>query len=119
MIRPQLRLDPTEFTRQRRHHAVGRRVLDQPVAIIPFARAVRAAVTREGGVVAGVAEGEVGRRSKVVDGVGGCREDLARGEGALVGFEVAGRVGKGKGVVPDLGGGGVAVGIEVEVGVLG
>lgn len=66
-----------------------------------------------------MAEGEVGRRGKIVDGVGGCREDFACGEGALVGFKVARRVGKGKGVVPDLGGGGVAVGVEVEVGVLG
>lgn len=66
-----------------------------------------------------MAEGEVGGRGEVVDGVGGCGQDLAGWEGALVAFEVARRVGEGEGVLPDLGGGGVAVGVEVEVGVLG
>lgn len=65
-----------------------------------------------------MAELEVGGGGKVVDGARGGGEDLAGGEGALVGFEVAGGVGEVEGVVPDQGGGRVAVGVEVEVGVL-
>ena len=37
----------------------------------------------------------------------------------MVAFEVARGVGEGEGVFPDFGGGRVAVGVEVEVGVLG
>ena len=66
-----------------------------------------------------MAESEVGGRGEVVDGVGGGGQDLACRERALVTFEVARGVGEGEGVVPDFGGRRVAVGVEVEVSVLG
>jgi hypothetical protein len=93
--------------------------IDEPVAVVPFTSPIRAAVALEAGLVTCVAEGEVRRRGEVVDGVRRGRQDLARRQGALVGLEVACRVGQVERVVPDLGGSWVAVGVEVEVGVLG
>jgi hypothetical protein len=66
-----------------------------------------------------VADGEARGRREVVDGVGLGRQDLAGGQGGLVGFQVALRVRGVQGVLPDLGGVGVAEGVQVEVGVLG
>lgn len=64
-------------------------------------------------------DGQARRRREVVDGVGLRRQDLARGQRGLVGFQVALGVGGVQGVLPDLGGVGVAEGVQVEVGVLG
>ena len=119
LVRPQLRRHAREGTRQLEHRGALGRALDQPVPVVPLAGAVGAAVAAEAGQVLRVAEREVGGRGKVVDRVGRRRQDLARRERALVVFQVARRVGEVEGVVPDFGGRGVAVGVEVEVGVLG
>lgn len=60
-----------------------------------------------------------GVAGEVVDGARLGGEDLAGGDGALVGLEVARRVGRVEVVVPDEVCVGVLVGVEVEVGVLG
>lgn len=62
---------------------------------------------------------DAGLAGKVVDAARLGRQDLARGQRALVRLEVALRVGQVQGVVPDEVRGGVAVGVQVEVGVLG
>lgn len=119
LIGPQLRLDARKLARQRQHRGPLGRVLDQPVPVVALAGAVGAAVAGEAGLVARVAEEQVRGGGEVVDGVGRRREDVTGGERALVRLEVALGVGHGQGVLPDFGGGRVAVGVEVEVGVLG
>jgi hypothetical protein len=66
-----------------------------------------------------VPEREVRRAGKVIDASWGRGQDLARGQRALVGLEVARRVREVQGVVPDLVRGRVPVRVEVEVRVLG
>jgi len=56
---------------------------------------------------------------EVIDAACGGVEDFPGGEGRGVDGQVAFGVWEGEGVVPDEGGGGVFVGVEVEVGVLG
>lgn len=119
LVGAQLGLDARELARERQHDRVLGRVLDQPVAVVALARAVGAAVAREAGEVARVADGQVRGRRKVVDGARLGRQDLAGGKRALVALEVALRVGQRERVLPDLGRRRVAERVEIEVGVLG
>lgn len=93
LVGAQLGLDAREGARELHDDGVGRGLaLDGEVAVVPLARAVGAAVAREPRLVLGVAQGQAGLAGEVVDAARRGFQDLAGGEGALVGFEVVGRV---------------------------
>jgi len=115
----ELGFDAREGAREGQDNRILGRVIDQPVSVVALARAVGTAVAGKGRVGAGVPEEKIGLASEIVDGAGLSCQDLAGGQGALVGFKVALRVGKMQGVVPDERGCGILVGVEVEIGVLG
>ena len=118
LVGAELGLDAREGAGDCAHDGAPRRVVDQEVAVVALARAVGAAVARELGVVARVAQEQARLAREVVDAVRRGRADLARRQRALVRLEEALRVRQVQRVVPDLLGGGVLVGVEVEVRVL-
>lgn len=118
LVGAELGLDAREGAGEGGDDGARRRVLDEEVAVVALARAVGAAVALEARLVARVAQRQPRPAGKVVDGARLGRQDLARRQRRLVRLEVARRVGQVQRVVPDLGRGRVAVGVEVEVGVL-
>lgn len=119
LIGPELSANTRELAGKSDNDSILRRIFNQEVAVVALAGTVGTAVTGELGAAGRVTELDAGCAGEVVDGAGLGGSDITGGEGALVGWEVALRVGHVEGVVPDLLGVGVLVGVEVEVGVLG
>lgn len=115
LVGTKLCLNAREDAPQRDNDRIGRRIVNQEVPVIAFARPAATAIAGEAGEQPRMAQKHIRCARKIIDAFGLRRFNLACGQGPVVRHQISLRVWHIQRMVPDLNGFGVFVRIEVEV----